>query len=188
MPRTIHHRGRLLLCAWLTCAAAGCAPAEPSAEQAARSTDRFVPSPAEAETALRAVFEAWRRGEPPGLVPNTSPAVHITDTFRKPGETLVDYHILGEVPSERPRCFAVDLRFDPERIERARFNVVGIDPLWVFRLEDVELLAHWEHKMESAEPGDEPIKGAETGAGREAAETSSSTVEPAAVPPSGTEP
>jgi hypothetical protein len=110
------------------------------------------------------VFEAWRKGSPPGLIPDTSPAVHITDTYRKEGEQLVDYRILGEVPSERKRCYAVELRFAPERAERARFLVVGIDPLWVFRLEDAELLAHWEHKMD--EPTvDEPIEAPKPAAG-----------------------
>jgi hypothetical protein len=85
------------------------------------------------------------------MVPDTTPAVHVTDTFRKPGETLVDYRILGEVPSERKRCYAVELRYAPERAERTRFLVVGIDPLWVFRQEDAELLAHWEHNMETPE-------------------------------------
>jgi hypothetical protein len=105
------------------------------------------------------VFEAWRQGSPPGVIPDTSPAVHITDTYRKPDEALIDYRILGEVPSERKRCYAVELRFAPERAERTRFLVVGIDPLWVFRLEDAELLAHWEHKMdELPAASDEPIE------------------------------
>jgi hypothetical protein len=32
--------------------------------------------------------------------------------------------------------------------------VIGIDPLWVFRHEDYDLLLHWEHPMEpvSVEP------------------------------------
>jgi hypothetical protein len=85
------------------------------------------------------------------MVPETTPAVHVTDTYRKPDESLVDYRILGEVPSDRKRCYAVELRFAPERAERTRFLVVGIEPLWVFRLEDAENLAHWEHNMEAPE-------------------------------------
>lgn len=113
------------------------------------SADRFVPDAIAAEAALHAVFEAWRRGIPPGEVPETSPTIYVTDTFRQPGETLVDYRILGEVPSEKKRCYAVELRYSPERAERTRFLVVGIDPLWVFRLEDAENLAHWEHKTDT---------------------------------------
>jgi len=101
------------------------------------------------------------------MIEGTSPAVHITDTFRRPDEALVDYHILGEVPSENPRCYAVDLRFTPERVERARFTVTGIDPLWVFRLEDAQLLAHWEHNMTQADasPSETPSSGADPGSG-----------------------
>lgn len=131
----------------LFCVAGLCGCSPPPASTA--DTERFVPSGAQAEAALRAVFEAWKQGMPAGMVPDTSPAVHVTDTYRRPGETLVDYRILGEVPSDKKRCYAVELRYTPERAERTRFLVVGIDPLWVFRLEDAENLAHWEHKMET---------------------------------------
>lgn len=130
----------------LIATAPGCSgPAAP----ATADTERFVPSANQAETALRSVLDAWRQGTPPGMIPDTSPPVHVTDTYRKADETLVDYRILGEVPSDKKRCYAVELRFAPERAERTRFLVVGIDPLWVFRLEDAENLAHWEHNMET---------------------------------------
>ena len=32
-----------------------------------------------------------------------------------------------------------------------RFVVFGIDPLWVFRQEDYEMFAHWEHLMDGPE-------------------------------------
>jgi hypothetical protein len=28
-----------------------------------------------------------------------------------------------------------------------RYNVLGRDPIWVFRLEDYEMISHWEHPM-----------------------------------------
>jgi hypothetical protein len=129
----------------------GCAPQAPPGTATTAGGEQYVPEPHQAEAALRAVFEAWRQGTPPGMVPETTPAVHVTDTYRKPDESLIDYRILGEVPSERKRCYAVELRFAPERAERTRFLVVGIEPLWVFRLEDAENLAHWEHNMETPE-------------------------------------
>lgn len=144
-------RRRLWSCALCLIAAAGCTSSEPAVPQSVNSPQRYVPSPEQSETALRAIFDAWKEGRPPGMIEGTSPAVHITDTFRKPDEKLVNYHILGEVPSENPRCYAVDLRFEPERVERTRFTVTGIDPLWVFRLEDAQLLAHWEHNMTPTE-------------------------------------
>jgi hypothetical protein len=144
-------RGRLWPGVLCLIAVAGCSSSDPAAPQASGSPQRYVPSPEQAETALRAVFDAWKEGQPPGMIEGASPAVHITDTFRRADEKLVDYHILGEVPSADPRCYAIDLRFEPERFERARFTVVGIDPLWVFRLEDAQLLSHWEHNMQSPE-------------------------------------
>jgi hypothetical protein len=116
------------------------------------TTARFTPSTADAEAALNTALSAWKSGVLPGLVPETSPVVHVTDSYRSDSESLVDFEILGEVPGVAARCFAVDLQFDPPREEKVRYVVVGIDPLWVFRLEDYELLAHWEHKMDDDEP------------------------------------
>jgi len=110
--------------------------------------ERYIPSGKTSETAIATAFDAWKQGVAAGPVPETSPRIHVTDNHRKPGEKLVSYRILGEVPGDTQRCYAVELTFDPPREERARFVVVGIDPLWVFRLEDYQLLAHWEHKME----------------------------------------
>ena len=44
---------------------------------------------------------------------------------------------------------------DPEEVERIRFVVVGIDPLWVFRQADYDMIAHWEHKLPAAATTDE---------------------------------
>lgn len=110
---------------------------------------RFVPKEEVARTALEAVLNSWVEGQPVGLIPNTSPQVHITDSHRKQGQKLKSYRILGEVPGNAPRCFAVKLTFsNPAAEERVRFAILGIDPLWVFRHEDLDMLSHWEHPME----------------------------------------
>jgi hypothetical protein len=114
--------------------------------------ERYIPSGDASRTAMISAFDAWKQGVPAGPVPDTSPLIHVTDNHRRPKEILVGYRILGEVPGDTPRCYAVELTFDPPREERARFVVVGIDPLWVFRLEDYQLLAHWEHKMDKPSP------------------------------------
>jgi hypothetical protein len=126
--------------------AAGCGPADTSA--------RYTPSEQQAEQAVATALDAWKAGVPAGEVPETSPLIHLTDSFRKEGETLVDYKILGEVPGDLERCYAVDLTFDPPREEQARFVVVGIDPLWVFRMEDYQLITHWDHHMPAPEPAE----------------------------------
>ena len=110
---------------------------------------RYVPPVAKAEAALKASLEDWKQGVPPGPVSHTKPPVFVVDSQRRELPVLSDYQILGEVPGNAPRCLAVRLRWtSPEKEERARYVVVGIDPLWVFRQEDYDLLSHWEHPME----------------------------------------
>ena len=113
------------------------------------SSARYVPSVTQAEAAVKASLDDWKKGLPAGPVADTKPAVHVIDSQRRELPVLSDYQILGEVPGNAPRCLAVRLRWtSPETEERARYVVVGIDPLWVFRQEDYDLLSHWEHPME----------------------------------------
>jgi len=76
------------------------------------------------------------------------------DTGRQEGQILRSFQILGETSLRgEGRCYVVGLTLDnPAAEQRARFVVVGIDPIWVFRKEDYDKLAHWEHPMEEASP------------------------------------
>ena len=114
---------------------------------------RYVPSLTQAEAAVKASLEDWKKGLPAGPVSDTKPTVFVVDSQRRELSVLSDYQILGEVPGNAPRCLAVRLRWaNPEKEERTRYVVVGIDPLWVFRQEDYDLLSHWEHPMEEPPP------------------------------------
>jgi len=129
----------------------GCGPIDRSSQ--------FIPSVTVAESAVKAGMEAWKKGEPVGLVPGlTKPAVQVVDSHRKIAKQIDSYEILGEVPGNAPRCFAVKAKLSgSETTERLRYIVVGIDPLWVFRQEDYDLISHWEHPMEvkqKEEPAD----------------------------------
>ena len=116
--------------------------------QKARTNADFIPSQSQSLEALKVALDAWKAGKPSGPVPGTSPVVHITDSSRVSGQTLDDYQILGDVPGNAPRCIAVKLKFShPAEEKRERFVIVGIDPLWIFRHEDYDLLLHWEHQM-----------------------------------------
>jgi hypothetical protein len=76
---------------------------------------------------------------------------------------LEDFEILGEVPGATARCFAVRLKLrEPVGDEKVRYAVFGIDPLWVFRQEDLEMLSHWEHPMPPEEPVSSPAAEQET--------------------------
>lgn len=117
----------------------------------------YTPGLDQAQEAVRLGLEAWKADQPPGELPGTRPVIHVTDAGRKAGQTLVDYRILGEARGSAGRTIAVILQLDHPREElRARYIVVGIDPLWVFRQEDYDLLMHWDHHMPATSPEGEP--------------------------------
>lgn len=110
--------------------------------------ERFVPTTTTARTAIESALQAWQRGEPAGEVKDTHPQVFVADTHRQKGQTLERYEILGEVPGDTPRCFLIKLKLaNPDAEEKVRYAVIGINPLWVFRHEDLEMLTRWEHPM-----------------------------------------
>ncbi|MFM8723826.1 MAG: hypothetical protein ACKON9_01735 [Planctomycetaceae bacterium] len=114
-----------------------------------RSDEQFIPEDFVCQVALRQAFDAWLAGAAAGPVSGTVPLVHVTDSSRVSQRPLLAYEILGRVPGNAPSCFAVRLQLDqPPEERRERFVVIGIDPLWVFRHEDYDLLLHWEHPMD----------------------------------------
>jgi hypothetical protein len=111
--------------------------------------ERYVPKAQLAGAAIASVLDAWRAGRPDDAALGTNPAIHLVDKHRKEGQRLKSYEILGEVATENARGFAVRLKLEnPDESPVVRFLVLGIDPLWVFRQEDYELIAHWMHKMD----------------------------------------
>ncbi len=140
----------------------------------ARKNEDFIPSPDIAEQALEKVLGAWQAGKPAGEVAGTKPVVFATDTSRKKEQTLRSFQILGETPGSSGRTYAVILHLDnPVEKVKTQYIVVGIDPLWVFRQEDYELLMHWDHYM--PEPGNDRST------------TAVVTPEPSSVAPAGSE-
>lgn len=125
----------------LLVSAGGCAPSVSS------GYDRYIPSAERAEAALVQVLDAWKSGETASaLAFQAAPiTLQVADTTRRPGQRLVDYELLGEVSGEGPRTFVARLKLDnPRQEEEVRYYLVGIDPLWVFRQEDYDALAHWD--------------------------------------------
>jgi hypothetical protein len=111
----------------------------------------YTPSPATAEDAVRRALDAWMAGQPAGEIPDSKPVIHVTDAGRNPGQTLESYKILGESHSSSGRTFVVNLQLaNPSEALKTEYIVVGIDPLWVFRKDDYELLMHWDHHMPAA--------------------------------------
>jgi hypothetical protein len=120
--------------------------------------ERYVPAAPDACQALEVALRAWQDGGGPGLIETASPPVMVVDSLRRPGQALRRYEVLGEVPVDGPRQFAVRLVLDdPPEEKKVRFVVFGISPLWVYRFEDYEMMAHWECDMTTGkEPGTDP--------------------------------
>ncbi|MFO0943307.1 MAG: hypothetical protein U0930_21440 [Pirellulales bacterium] len=114
----------------------------------ARKAQDYVPSQSVAEDAIRATLQAWKETDTIGELPNTKPSIYVTDNKRKRDQKLSDFTILGEVSGTAGRTYMVELALiNPKEKIKAQYIVVGIDPLWVFRQEDYELLMHWDHHM-----------------------------------------
>lgn len=147
-------RGSCLVAVWLLWGCcAGCG------SSSGNGHERYVPEPAQATATVQAALENWRRGEPVGEVRGTKPPVYLVDSFRREGQTLERFEILGEVAGLTQRTYLVKLSFgNPTAEEKVRFAVLGIDPLWVYRHEDLELLAHWEHKMSGPSIVEKPVE------------------------------
>jgi hypothetical protein len=115
-----------------------------------RTRQDYVPPPEAARAALTKAMEAWRQGEPPGRIEG-QPAIQVGDTHRRAGQKLARYEIVGGLPSDEGKLFAVRVELEnPAAQEKINYLVVGIDPLWVFRQEDYQMVTHWEHNMPAA--------------------------------------
>jgi hypothetical protein len=114
--------------------------------------NRFVPASKLARTALEAVLLDWQAGLPCDMIRRLAVQVYPIDNQRKKGQELAGFEILGEVSQPGVRCFAVRLTFHGSaEAAKVRYVVHGIDPLYVYRQEDFDLLNHWDHMMPAEE-------------------------------------
>lgn len=105
-----------------------------------------------------AVLDAWQAGRPPEEGVGAKKDVHLVDKQRIPGQKLLRYQVLGEVAADHARGFAVRVTLaGPDEEKVIRLLAVGLDPLWVFRQEDFDLISHWMHPMKPA--GEAPKEG-----------------------------
>lgn len=122
--------------------------------------ERYIP-PAEAARAnLTRALDGWLKGLPPGDSGTAHPEVHVVDQTRRADQRLVRYEILGEIPAENARAFAVRVAYEGvDEPEIIRFVAIGVEPMWIFRREDYENI--WNHQGEASadragEPADKP--------------------------------
>jgi hypothetical protein len=121
------------------------------------ATPGFMPSWVEARQSLEAALTAWR--DSPSPLPSTlsTRSVQFVDKRRRPNQRLLAYEILGQLDIENARQFTVRLTLEGEESPQlVKYNIVGRDPVWVFRLEDYEMFSHWEHDMD--QPASESVE------------------------------
>lgn len=119
----------------------GCGQRNPTAEE-------FIPPEDVVQSALDRCLGAWAKGESTSPVAGTYPPIHLIDGLRTKERKLLKYEILGPTPADAARCIAVRLTLgNPSQEIRERYVVVGIDPIWVWRLDDYVMLTHWNHPM-----------------------------------------
>ncbi len=121
-----------------------------------RSLD--APDEAPALKALQLSLASWQGGrrDSGGLI-GEEPAVGVVDSLR-PDRPLISFEVFEPSRADgTARVFAVRLQLgEPSEEIHTRYQVVGRDPLWVFRQEDYDLILHWEHKMPADSPTEKP--------------------------------
>jgi hypothetical protein len=115
---------------------------------------RYVPNESVARQALTTALTAWQQQGGTSLRLDGKTVIEVVDRYRRPGQTLSNFNVLGEVSGDGGRWFEVELQLaNPTQTEQVRYVVVGIDPLWVFRQSDYEMLGHWDHPMPAKSRG-----------------------------------
>ncbi len=118
---------------------------------------RFIPTPTLAMTALRVVLTERVTGTVQTDLRTDLPELLVIDTHERPDAKLTSFKILGERPTDTGRMFVVELQWSNSTgPERVRFVLVGIDPLLVFREEDLAMISHWDHVMPDPQPASPP--------------------------------
>jgi len=132
---------RRLLIACLVVIAVGCADQS--------DPKRFFPPEDQARQALEAALTAWQQGASPGEVTGRmNPKVMMVDSHHPPNQSLKSFSILGMAPGDGPRVFTVKVVLEnPPNELKVRYVVYGVDPIWVVRQEDYDMMSHWSHPM-----------------------------------------
>lgn len=160
--RAVRRWIRTWACVSACLAAAGCREPD-SPEEAQR---RYTPAIDRAEGAVRSALEGWKAMDRPESGTIELPGVMFVDLTRGAGQRLVSFEIIRTARLDNAVQVTVRLRLSPAKGKNpaiAKYNVFGIDPLWVYRLEDYEMISHWNHEMATAKKAAEP--GTAKGAG-----------------------
>lgn len=136
---------------------AGLLLATGSCGDAAPPGQRFTPSESAARAALQTALSAWQAGGPVDSLGFDGGRAHLADGQQASGRKLQRFDILGEGSAHSGRRYLVQIQLDgPDPAQKVNYVVIGIDPVWVIRQQDLEMLTHWDHPMngQSAAPQD----------------------------------
>jgi hypothetical protein len=112
-----------------------------------------LPDAVLARRAVETSLGKWRDSPDLPTTSSPSPSVVFVDQQRRPGQRLRTFAVLGESESEGCRRFLVKLALaEPDDSILAAYNVFGVDPIWVYRSEDFDMIMHWEHPMKGDSP------------------------------------
>ena len=118
-----------------------------------KSYQKYIPASGTAREALDEVLAAWKDGKAMGRIESLSRPIQVLDSRWLKRRGLRDYEILGEVHEDGPRCFTTRLVLDrPAEEQKVRYYVFGIEPLWVCRQEDYDMINHWSCMEEDSKP------------------------------------
>jgi hypothetical protein len=118
------------------------------------ATPGFMPSWDEARQSLESVLSTWRDAPSPLPASFDTRAVKFVHKRRKANQRLLTFQILSQTDIENARQFTVRLNLEGEESPQlVKYNIVGREPVWIFRLEDYEMLSHWEHDMDQPAAG-----------------------------------
>lgn len=114
-----------------------------------------IPSGQAARAALEAALTAWTQDAKPGEIAGTEPRVLVHDTPWGRGQKLTSFEVLGEEDgAAAEKVFTVKLSLTkPDRTEEARYHVLGVGPLMVFRDEDYLRNINMENGPSLVKPG-----------------------------------
>jgi hypothetical protein len=123
-----------LSCLW------SCAPRAASTPHA---TD-----PAVARQAVETALKSWQQSPDLPASSRPAPSIIFVDQQRRPGQRLVAYEVLASSLTPSGRRFVARLTLDnSSESVLAAYYVFGVDPVWVYRSEDFDMIMHWEHPM-----------------------------------------
>ena len=82
-------------------------------EEPKNGFERYIPAVRAARRAgVVRVMEGWLKGLSPEASGSLKPEIHVVDQTRRADQHLAGYEIVGEVPAENARAFAVRVRYN----------------------------------------------------------------------------